>query len=113
MALPNPTADINAKLFKFLWDGKPDTIKRSQTFMNYSEGGFKMINLDNFIKALKITWIRRLYKKPNAPFAILFKITITDLKNLFLQGTNYLKDILQSIKKHILVSNPISLVRTK
>ena len=66
--------------------------------MNYSKGGLKMINLDNFVKALKITWIRRLYKKTNAPFAILFKITITDIENLFLQGTNYLKDILHRIK---------------
>ena len=48
---------------------------------NYSEGGFKIIDLDNFIKALKTTLIRRFYKKPNAPFALLFKITITDIKN--------------------------------
>ena len=102
MSIPNPNSeilnDINTKLFNFLWDGKPDKIKRNQTFLNHYDGGLKMINIHNFIKALKITWIRRLYRNPNAPFAKLFTSTITNINNLFILGPNFVKDISHKIK---------------
>ena len=68
-SLPNPSKvmmkRLHTILYNFLWKGKPDPIKRIVSRQNYQNGGIKMIDLDNFIKAIKLTWIRRLLKNQN------------------------------------------------
>ena len=63
LALPNPPGDlintIDKHFFKFLWNGGPDRIKRNLIVKDLSVGGMRMINIRVFIKALKISWIRR------------------------------------------------------
>ena len=63
LALPNPQGElikqIERMFFKFLWNNGPDRIKRSIIVKNMREGGFRMINISYFIKALKISWFRR------------------------------------------------------
>ena len=63
LALPNPPGDlintIDKLFFKFLWNGGPDRIKRNLIVKDLSVGGMQMINIRVFIKALKISWIRR------------------------------------------------------
>ena len=49
--------------FKFIWNG-PDRVKREQTYQKYDKGGLKMVNLENFIIALKLTWFRRILSGP-------------------------------------------------
>ena len=46
-------------LYDFLWDGKPDKIKRDIAKLKLEKGGLNMIDIDFFDKALKLTWIRR------------------------------------------------------
>jgi len=79
ISLPLPSnqfiKQINDLLFKYLWDNKPDRIRRSQITSDYAEGGLKMVNLENFIKALKATWIRRLMIS-DAPWVLLFEILV-------------------------------------
>ena len=64
ITLPNPEQDIidniNEKLFRFLWNNKVK-IKRNVVIKQYLEGGLKMVNLNAFIDALKLTWIRRIF----------------------------------------------------
>ena len=50
-------------LYTFLWDGKPDKIKRSLAKQKMVNGGIGMIDLTLFDKALKLTWVRRLLKE--------------------------------------------------
>ena len=61
--LPNPSHKllkrINDTLFKFIWQNKPDKLKRDLITQEYQDGGIKMINITNCIAALKATWIRR------------------------------------------------------
>ena len=61
--LPNPGQPvidyINSILFNFLWGNKVK-IKKNVVIKQYTEGGLKMVNLQAFIEALKLTWIRRL-----------------------------------------------------
>ena len=63
LALPNPPdnllKNIEKVFYKFLWNGGPDRIKRSIIVKNFKAGGLRMINLPEFIKALKISWFRR------------------------------------------------------
>ena len=46
--------------------------------MGYESGGLKMIDLDNFIKSLKICWIKRMVEAEND--AILNRIYINNLR---------------------------------
>lgn len=49
--------ETNDILFKFLWDYKGDKIKRTEMIADYQDGGQKMLDIMEFNKALKITWI--------------------------------------------------------
>ena len=44
-------------IFKFLWNGKRDKIKRSEMIADYGDGGQKMLDIMAFNKSLKIAWI--------------------------------------------------------
>ena len=46
---------LNTLLFSYLWDGKPDKIKRKWKTQDYDYGGLRMINLNCFIQSLKLT----------------------------------------------------------
>ena len=56
---------INEIVYNFLWDQKPDKIKRKVICANYMQGGLRMINIYNFVKGLKVSWIRRLINNMN------------------------------------------------
>ena len=62
--LPNPSKDFiktaNDEIFKYIWNDKPDRIKRAQFKQNYENGGVKMPDIESHINALKINWIRRI-----------------------------------------------------
>ena len=54
--LPTPENFLkktNSLLYSFLWDDKPDKIKRETICQDYQQGGLKMINIYHFEKALK------------------------------------------------------------
>ena len=102
LALPNPNPqiikEINTSLFKFLWDNKPDKIKRNQSTLPTSMGGINMINIEHFITALKITWIRRLVKYQHSPIKTLFESTITTVDNFFNLGYEYMEKKIKNIR---------------
>jgi hypothetical protein len=45
--------------FYFIWDGKPEKIKRNTLISDFEDGGLKMIHLQQFNAYLKISWIKR------------------------------------------------------
>lgn len=65
--LPNPPTEtiqyIQRLMYNFIWDDKPEKIKRNTLNPNYERGGLKMINIEKFIWSLKISWIKRLLEK--------------------------------------------------
>ena len=99
--LPNPPEEIkksiNDIIFKFLWDQKPDKIKRTQVARSYYQGGLKMINLENFILGLKITWIRRLLTQSYSPWITLFETTITTVTKIIQLGQLYTLELVSKI----------------
>ena len=90
MAIPLPNnnfcADLNKKLYKFLWDGKPEKIKCTTICQNKIDGGLKMPDVEKFIKSLKCTWIRRLITSPTSPWAKLFERSYGPIESLFKVG---------------------------
>ena len=67
LALPNPPGELMKKLdkifYKFLWNSGPDRIKRNIIIKDVTAGGLRMINTKTFIKALHISWLRRVVKQ--------------------------------------------------
>ena len=60
LSLPNPFAElIRSYFFSFLWNAGPDRLTRKVAIKNLSSGGLRMTHIYSFIKALKISWLRR------------------------------------------------------
>ena len=64
ISLPNPPKDIidqlNCLFFEFLWKSPVHKIKKSIVTQEYGKGGLNMINIENFIASMKISWIKKL-----------------------------------------------------
>jgi hypothetical protein len=64
-SLPEPSKHLIKKIetlfFKYIWNNGPDKIKRETLCQSKDDGGLAMLDLRYFIKALKITWIRRIH----------------------------------------------------
>ena len=52
-------------MYNFLWDGKPDKIKRETITQDYEHGGLKMTDIETFIWSLKAGWVKRLAQTEN------------------------------------------------
>ena len=64
--------EIQDIFYKFLWDGKPDKIKRNVIINNYEEGGLKLAHIESFCKALNMSWLHKLLDQMNmSPWKIL------------------------------------------
>ena len=110
MSLPSPDKKlikkINNILYNFLWNGKPDKIKR-KTARNKLEGaGISMIDLELFDKSLKLTWLRRFYIG-NTKWKILITSIYPCISKIFNLGNifslNLSKEITNPFWSNILV----------
>ena len=101
VALPNPSRalikTIERKLYNFLWNNKPDPVKRLKVIQRYEHDGLKMVDLASFIQSLKLSWLKRLtiYTTSGEPVA---RPTQLDPFQLLMYGTAQLKVIKSQIK---------------
>ena len=67
--IPLPKSDFYEKLekemFEFIWQKKKDKIARNTLKKELEEGGLKMLDLQSFIKNLKIKWIKKIAEQNN------------------------------------------------
>ena len=67
--LDNPSEEIittiKTSIFKFIWNSKPEKIKRTVLMQDYKNGGLILTNFDYFIEALKAGWLRRIFDENN------------------------------------------------
>ena len=100
ISLPSPSTsrvkDIEKHLYSFIWNGKPDRIKRNIMVKDYSDGGLNMIHVSAFIKKLKLSWVRDFLFKDKSWKYIQKSI---DKNKLFNCGPEY------AIQKSKLISN--------
>jgi hypothetical protein len=47
------------KCFKFIWDGKPDKVKRNTMIGNFEMGGLNMIDIGSYFASLRASWVSR------------------------------------------------------
>ena len=90
IALPNPSPEtvksISDIMYKFIWDDKPDKVNRHQICKDYLHGGLKTLDLEKFIKSLKLTWIKHLVRDLESPWANLINSQLNLSKKLFSFG---------------------------
>ena len=46
-------------MFNFLWNGK-DKVIQCSTYAPYDSGGLKMIDYETIVKALRLSWLKRI-----------------------------------------------------
>ena len=73
---------MNTMFFNFIWDSKPDKVKRIHITQDYQDGGLKMVCLEKFILSLKLTWIRKLFTNHQADYIQLFEKLLCPLTKL-------------------------------
>ena len=88
LALPYPPEELIKKLNKifytFLWNSGPDRIKRINIVKDLKVGGLRMINIDYFIKALKVSWLRRVIQ--NSHDTSWYSLSMIDFQKIFSFG---------------------------
>ena len=72
-------------MYSFLWDNKPSKISRDQITNDFFNGGLKMIDLDNFVTAQKLAWVKRFILSPDSPWSKLFSSKVSPDK-FYLMG---------------------------
>ena len=47
-------------IYSSIWGGKKDRIKHTDLCKDYSKGGLKMIDIDQYLNSIQISWLKRL-----------------------------------------------------
>lgn len=101
ISLPSPPIDLikqlNSMLYKFIWNDGPDRIKRQVLWQKYKAGGQQMINLDVFIKALKVSWMKRLLFTDGNWQMLCSDVVLSDLTDLQCLGANFIDKKLRNV----------------
>ena len=100
ISLPNPPDELLKRLdkifYKFLWNSGPDRISRNNMIRNEREGGLRMSQIRTFLKALKVTWFRRLLINPKN--IIWSSLSNIEFAKLFSLGDGYALHITQELR---------------
>ena len=103
LALPSPSEKLFTKiekmLFEFLWDGKPDPIKRKIGRNKLEYGGLGMIDLRLFEKSLKLTWIRR-FLNSNSKWKLIISTIYPKLDYFWKYGNNFSKTLSKTMTNY-------------
>ena len=93
-ALPNPSQtelkQLERLFFSFVWGGKRDPIKRAKVIQSYELGGLHMVDIQGFVKSMKLTWLKRLMTS-NAVWAQLAAKELPDIQDILCYGTKKLQ----------------------
>ena len=99
---------INRLFFQFLWDKKPEKIRRNTIYRDYNQGGIKMINVYHFENSQKLSWIKRLISQNSddpPPWYTLLTSLVGDLGKITTLGGDWCKMLEKKIDnpfcKHI------------
>ena len=104
--LPTPPEiikEFNTLVFQFLWNGK-DKVTRRSTCGPYDSGGIRMVDYENMIKALRLSWLKKIV---DDGYNCFWKLYLSDLLSshggLFLLNCNYDVDKLNTLADLLLL----------
>jgi hypothetical protein len=76
---PQFIENIKNLAYAFVWQNKPNKIKRDTLIADYAKGGLKMLDIESFIKAQKTMWIKRFLSTNNASWKALLTLNLDNL----------------------------------
>ena len=69
---PNFAEKVNDICFKFIWNFKPDKVKRHTIIGPVDKGGLNMVDFTMVVKSLKAAWVKRLCEEDGSKWCSLF-----------------------------------------
>lgn len=91
--LPNPPLNfiknLESTLYKFIWGGKPDKVRRNTMINPIREGGLNVTHLNSFILGLKCTWVKRYGERSDAHWVKFFDYHLKMYGGIFLFNCNF------------------------
>ena len=86
---PNFDKDVNNACFWFVWNFKPDKIKRSTLIGSFDKGGLQMVDFSTVNKGLKAAWVKRIYESKDCNWCALFLSALRKYGSNLLLESNY------------------------
>jgi hypothetical protein len=56
--------------YNFIWQGKPEKVKRNTVIADYEHGGLRMLDIESFLEAQKVMWVKRLLKSDKGSWMV-------------------------------------------
>ena len=98
-SIPSPSKEfikkLNEMFYNFIWDNKPDKIKRKYITQDHKNAGLRMVDLDTFIVSLKLSWIDRIVKSSRKDYIIIFEKSMSPLNKFLKMGMDWTKMVIQ------------------
>jgi hypothetical protein len=70
---------INSIAYDFVWQSKPEKVRRLTLISNYEDGGLKMLDIKSFLQAQKAMWVKRIVTADNASWKALPRLYLSAL----------------------------------
>ena len=115
LCLPDPRSDLlrdlNAILFKFLWDDTPDRIKKTTVQGEYQRGGLEIVDIFSCCKSLQVAWFRRMFKSESV-WTYIVKYLFPEIDTKQKYGSAFTAELTEVITKSILERSFFNIVRS-
>jgi hypothetical protein len=95
--------ELNKLAFDFIWHKKPDKVNRTTIIADYDKGGLKMLDVESFVQAQKIMWVKRLLKIGEGSWKAYPKLVLSGLLDEYSFQCN------TDLKEHEKTMNPFYL----
>ena len=79
----------NRNIFSFVWNFKPDKVKRKTMVGPIFKGGLSMVNFSDVVKSLNFAWVNRYCKVPDSHWCALLDSILHKVGGAFLFQCNY------------------------
>ena len=100
-SLPNPSArcikELERLFFAFVWGNKNDKVKRTKLVQHYSKDGLNMMQIESFIKSMKLSWLKRL-SNTRADWTVLARPELPNIWHLLTHGVKRLNILRRKTK---------------
>ena len=81
--------ELNSNIFSFIWNFKPDKIKRKSLTGPVSHGGLNMLNFADVVKSLKTSWVNRYCRANDRHWCALLDSLLSKVGGTLLFQCNY------------------------
>ena len=86
--------EANKLFYGFLWDNKPDKLKRDIITRDIKAGGLKMVDVETMIYSLKIKWAKKLYKDSTHKWTNIVNYYFNPISIKHFMSTSYIEEYL-------------------